>query len=460
MGTTGWFGWRAWEAHARIASGVPDRPELGGRASELQDRVAAAEATARGFAQPARGLEDLSRLYHANGFLDEALQCYTTLASAEPTNARWPHLAGCLLATAGRLDEAVPLYRRAVALAPDYRPARLRLGDVLLKGNQTAEAAKVYQSVLAVERDEPYALLGLARCAIAGGDWEGARGLLERAIAKDADFVGGLSLLVTVHEHFGETAAAAAMTARINHREFVDLVDPWLEELIDDCYDAYHLSVAAAVAVFRGHASVAERWLLRAIALSATPAPYYRQLGKLYYTDRNFPAARRSLEQATALAPTDSDAWAVLVNLLLAMDEREAAYRAVEAGLARCPASRALHFVHGRMLNEDGRFVSAIGELQEAKRLGPGEANAYVELAMVHFKTGQIEAGIAEMRAALTVQPDLPVALVVLAREAIRTGQIAEAREWIRRARGQTHMRPEDLAMVLAEFQDKFGSAP
>lgn len=456
----GWIGWRAWDERARVGDGVPDKPDLQGRSAELEERVTAADAAARGWVHPVRGLAELSRLYHANGLLDEALLCYTTLERAEPQEARWPHLAGCLLATAGRLDEAVPRYRRAVELAPDYLPARLRLGDVWLKQNHLAAAEKVYGEVCALQPDQPYALLGLARAAIAADGWQKARELLTRAIAADPEFVGGMSLLVTVHEHFGEKAEAAAMAERINHREFVDIVDPWLDGLIDDCYDAYHLSVAAAVAIFRGDTVTAERWLARAIALSSTPAPYYRQLGKMYYGTKNYPEARRNFEQATRLAPTDSDAWAMLVNLLLAMDERADAYRAVSAGLAKCPESRALHFVYGRMLKEDGRYVQAIAELQEAKRIQPGESNAYIELATVHFKLGEIEAGMAEMRGALRVQPDHPVALIVLARDAIMNGDRAAAQEWIRRAKLQVRVRPEDLAGVQAEFQAKFGAAP
>ena len=446
-----------WGEHTRIAASLPPRPELTGKPTDLVERIDESDAKARDFTGARTALAELSGLYHANGFLAEALQCYAMLREIEPREARWAHLAGSLLASAGRLDEAEPMYRRATELAPDYLPARLRLGDVLLKGNRTTDAAQVYTDVLARWPEQPYALLGLARVAIAGQNWTEARAWLRRSIAADPEFVGGLSLLVTVDERLGENAEAAALRERINHREFVDLEDPWAEALLDDCYDPYYLSVAAAVAVFRGQASVAERWLQRAIALSDSPAPYHRQLGKLYFTDKNYPAARRSFEEATRLAPTDSDAWAMLVNLLLAMSERAQAYQTVARALAHCPESRALHFAYGRMLNEDGRYAQAIGELQEAKRLGPGESNAYVELAQVYFRRGEIEAGLAEMKAALGVQPDHPLALVVLARDSVRQGDRTAAESWIRKMRGAARVRPEDLTLVLAEFRDRFG---
>lgn len=455
-----WLIWRAVERRTAVQPGIPAQPDLASWAPELPARLTAAVKQARGFVQPAAGLAELSRLYQANGFFDEASHCYDVLQQIQPTDARWPHLQASILASNGRLEEALPLYRRATTLAPDYLPARLRLGDVLLKANQTAEAAKVYGSILESNATEPYARLGLARCAIAGGDWSKARDNLQRCIAANPDFVGALSLLATVEEHFGDVAAANAIRERVNKREFVDLEDPWVDELMEDCYDPYRLSVAAAVEIFRGDTNRADRWLRRAILLSAQPAPYYRQLAKLQMGLKDYPAARRSFEQATALAPTDADAWALLVNLLLLMGDRSAAYRAVAAGLTHCPDSRALHYAHGRMLNEDGKYVQAIGELQEAKRLQPSEANAYVELAIIHFRLGEIEAGMAEMRDALVVQPDQPVALVVLGRDAIENGDLAAAREWIRRARLQSRVRPEDLQQLVGEFQKKFNQMP
>jgi len=54
------------------------------------------------------GLIALSRLYHANGFFNEALQCYAGLQRLQLGEARWLHLKASILAGFGRLDEACP----------------------------------------------------------------------------------------------------------------------------------------------------------------------------------------------------------------------------------------------------------------------------------------------------------------------------------------------------------------
>jgi tetratricopeptide (TPR) repeat protein len=460
LGVSGWFVQRAISEHRIVAARVPARPGIATWPAEFQARVTEADAAARGYLRPVAALTELSQLYHANGFFEEALIAYEALQRVEPHNPRWPHLSAGILAGNGQLDRALPLFQRAVALAPAYLPARLRLGDTLLKSNQTSEASRVYSAILAQHTDEPYALLGLARSAVAANDWDKARDYARRSLAAHPDFLGGLIFAEAVHEHFGEVKEAAAVRARNRMREHTDVTDPWADAILEHCYDAYRLSVAAAVALARGDVTTAERWLLRAIQYSAKPAPFHRQLGKLYVAAKNDQAARQHFQEATRLEPTDSDAWAFLVNLLNTTGDRAGAYRAVIAGLASCPDSRALHYAYGHMLTKDGRFPQAMVELRAAKRLQPNEANAYIDLALIHFQLDQVEHGVAEMRGALKVQPDHPLALTLLTRHAIDFGDARDAAALFRRMRAQTRIAPRDIEDLAAAYRGRFGQPP
>lgn len=455
-----WFTWRAVEIQTVVVENLPRPPDVRSRPSELQFRLAQADSAARGYLHSASALAELSRLYHANGFFAEANVCYEGLRRVEPNNARWPHLEASILAGSGQLEEARPLFAKAVALAPGYLPARLRLADTMLKANQATEAAKIYAEVLARQSDEPYALLGLARCAVAGGDWEKAREYTRRSATAHPDFGDGLIFGATVAEHFGDPAGAAALRARASSLESIAIPDPWLDGVIDDCYDSYRLSVAAAVALAQGNPTTAERWLLRAIDFSPKPAAYHRQLGNLYVRLKNDRAARQHFQDATRLEPTDSDAWAFLVNLLNSTGDRAAAYQAVTTGLVSCPDSRALHYAYGHMLTEDGRFPQAMAELRAAKRLQPNEANAYVDLALIHFQLGQVESGVAEMRDALKVQPDHPLALTLLARRAIDLGDENGAAALFRRIRQQSLVDRGDVEALAEAYRQQFKRPP
>src|SRR5690606_17544950 len=132
----------------------------------------------------------------------------------------------------GMLEDARKLAAEAVRLAPDYAPARLRLGDVLTKSNRPAEARHVFDDLLAQVPGQPYALLGLARLDVAGEAWAAARTKLEQAIAAKPDFAGALSLLITVEDHLGNGPAADVLRARTVGMEFVDYLDPWMDELM------------------------------------------------------------------------------------------------------------------------------------------------------------------------------------------------------------------------------------
>ncbi|MEO7414828.1 MAG: tetratricopeptide repeat protein [Opitutaceae bacterium] len=454
--------WRAavmMRRHSVAALAIPARPELSAWPAELTEKIAAAEKSAGGYFRVVPGMAALSRLYHANGFYAEAGQCYEGLQQLERREARWAHLKAAIAAEFGRLEEALPAERRAVQLAPAYLPARLRLGDILLKSNQTAPAAEAYAAALQREPGNPYALLGLAKCALARGDWAAAREHLRENVKLHPDFVGALSLLVTVSEHFQDEREAASLRAAIGRREFNDLNDPWVESLADDCFDPYRLSVAAALAKFAGDNVAARRWLERAVELAPTAGAYRRQLGKLLFQSRELLPARQQLEKAVALAPADSDAWILLVEILTAGKDVPAAQRALAAGLAACPQSPALHHLSGQKLSAQGRNGEAITEFQTAKTLRPNEANAYVDLALVYLRLERIEEAMAEMRAALAVQPGHALAMSVLARFAIDTGDEAAARHWIQQLREQQRLPPNDLNALVMQFQQQFRRA-
>lgn len=451
---------RSVHRHFVAARAIPARPDLNGWSAGLVDGIADAEKNARGYFHVVSGLADLSRLYHANGFYAEAARCYEALQRVEPREARWAHLQAAIAAEFGRMDAALPAEERAVQLAPVYLPARLRLGDILLKSNQTERATKVYAEALKIESGNPYALLGLAKCDLARRDWDAAREHLRENVKRHPDFVGALSLLVTVSEHFGDDREAAALRSAIGRREFSDLRDPWLERLADDCFDPYRLSVAAALAKFAGDNVSARRWLERAVALAPSRGAYRRQLGKLLSQSRDYAPARQQLEKAVALTPEDSDAWILLTDILTAMGDAPAAQRALAAGLAACPQSAALHYLRGQKLGAAGRDQEAMAEFKTAKALRPNEANAYIDLALVYFRLERMEEAIAEVRAALVVQPGHPLAVSVLARYAIDTGDEAAARHWIQQLREQQRISPNDLNAIVSAFQEHFRHAP
>lgn len=452
-----WWWQLAGDRLAVVMACLPATPDLTAAPQELRTRTVAAESRARSRATAAKGLAELGRLYHANGFLAEAMRCYAGLEQLAPGEPRWPHLHASILAGYGETEPALKLWRRVVELAPDYLPARLRLGDGLLKTNHPDEAAATYAEVLKRNPADSYALLGLARIDLEARRWDQARERLEKVVAQ-TNYELGYDLIVSLYERTGQPDRARAIRGSAKASgAYRDPPDPWLDELMDICFDPYRLALTAGIAARFGQPAVAVRLLERAVGLAPDDVSCRFQLGGLAVAQRNFPVAREQFERCTTLAPDFSDGWGQLSALQLQMGESAAAARTLAAGLARCPGSPGLHLMQARNQRDAGRIGEAIGEYQESIRLRPNEPEAYTELGNLYINLGRTPEGVEQMRRALEADPGDPTALGVLTFYSISTGDEAEARRWFARLRLQPRVPPPQTASLAEAYRQAFG---
>jgi len=455
------FGILAWQRQAQresiLDSGLPPAPDLADWPATFRQRVDAAIARTKQGPDRIAALGELSRLYHANGFLVEASACYTALEALQPDEPRWRHRHASILAGFGDTDAAQTRWERVVQLAPDYVPARLRLADVLLKDNRRDAAAVAYSAVLNRDPTNPYAELGLARCDFEAERWEAARRRLESLVAQ-TNYRLGYDLIVTVYERLGDDARATAVRAKERASgAYRDPPDPWLDELVDDCYDAFRLSLVAGFLASSGDANGAIRRLEHAIACSPDNHVLHFQLAGVYLSMRSYSKAREQFERCTQLAPDFPDGWAQLADLCTTLGDRPAAERALAAGLKNCPTSPGLHLMAAQTLQRTGRTDEAIAEYRESIRLRPNEAGAFVDLARYLINLNRVDEARAELRAALVAEPDHPAALAILAYEAISHGDEAAARQWLDQARHQPRVPADQMNTLLGAFAQKFG---
>lgn len=457
-GGLGWW-WQTSLAAVRWTESVPVMPGLGAFPPEMRTRVAA--LTTHAAARDLTALGELARLYHANGFYREAALAYAGLEQLGGTDPRGLHLHAHLLAGMGRLADAQPRWQRAVALAPDYLPARVRWAEVMLKTNRASEAAEVYAGALVTAPQHPHVLLGLARCELHLGRLTAARERLQQAVAAQPGFGAGWNLLATIYERLGNTTGAVAAQERTQGlRRFRELADPWLDDLLHECYDVYRLRVAAGAANAAGDPRDAVPWLERAARLAPDDAAVQRDLGDVRAVLREFAAARVAFERAIALAPTHEAAYLRLAAVGTTTIDLDLAARALAAGVAQCPRSAGLWFAHGRQLAAAGRSSEALVALDEARKLQPDKADAYHEMASIYFRLGRDADGVAALEAVFAHAPDHVDTTLALAQRAVETGDEAMAVRWLGRvqARGSATMgRAETL---VREFQRRFGRMP
>lgn len=456
----GTYAWQAHRAQVRVAAFLPSLPPLDQAPPALRERVEQADAKARQFSGAVRGLAELARVYHANGFLDEARRCYIGLEQIQPNEPRWPHLHATILAGYGEIEPALALWQKVRALAPDYLAAQLRSGDSLLKANRPAEAAAAYEAALKLEPNNSYAVLGLARLDLEAGRFDQARVRLEQVVTQ-TKFTLGYDLIVSLYERQGLTQRATEIRSMAKASgAYRDAPDPWLDALIDDCLEPYRLSLAAGTIARNGDQTTALKLLERAADVAPEDVSVLFQLGSLLDAQGRSGDALALFERCTLLAPDFSDGWVQLSLLQAKLGQASAAARTLATGLAKCPQSPGLHLMHARELVKAGRGGEAIAAFQTSIRLRPNEPDAYIELGNLLIKQGRDDEGIAQIRAALVAEPGNPMALTVLTFHAILTKNEAEAQRRFAALRNQPRVPREQADRLRAAFQQQFGRAP
>jgi tetratricopeptide (TPR) repeat protein len=452
-----WWWQQANRAYSLVAKSLPVTPDLSATPNALRTQVAVAESDAHTHFGARAGLARLSQIYHANGFLGEAMQCYAGLEQLEPSEPRWLHLHASILAGYGETDPAIALWQRTIALAPNYLPAQLRLGDCQLKSNRPAEATATYASVLQKDPANAYALLGLARLDYEASRWDKAQERLE-TVVKQTNYALGYDLIVTLYERSGQTERAIAIRgANKASGAFRDPPDPWLDDLMDACFDPYRLALSAGFIARNGDPAKAVRLLERAIELAPDDVSSRFQLGTLSASQGNNAVAREQLERCTRLAPDFADGWAQLSALQAKLGDSATAARILATGLVNCPQSPGLHLMRARTLQKAGASNEAIAEYRESIRLRPNEAEAYIELGNYYINLGRIEDSVPLLQQSLEAEPANPMALSILTFYAISTGDESTALRWFSKVRNQPRVPSEQVAKLRAAFQEQFG---
>jgi tetratricopeptide (TPR) repeat protein len=452
--------WQASRSQSRVAAILPDPPDLVQAPDQLRDRILQTDAGARRLFGSVKGLGDLARIYHANGFLAEAVRCYAGLEQLQPNEPRWPHLHATILAGYGDIEPALALWQRVRELAPDYLAAQLRSGDSLLKANRPDEAAIAYEAALKLEPNNPYAVLGLARLDLEAGRWEQARPRLEKVVSQ-TNYTLGYDLIVSLYERLGLTQRATEIRSMAKASgAYRDPADPWLDSLIDDCLDPYQLSLAAGTIARNGDQAKARALLERAVEVVPDDVSVLYQLGTLLIAQGDRSAALWHLRRCTELAPEFSDGWANLSALQGMLGDAAAAERTLAEGLRNCPQSPGLHLQYARKLQEANRLGEAVAEFQTSIRLRPNEPDAYIELGSLYLRQGRIAEGMAEMERALVAEPANPAALGALTLHAIMNGSEDEARKRLAAARTQPRITREQIQRFVSAFREKFGRVP
>lgn len=186
----------------------------------------------------------LARLYQANRLYPEARAVYQKIGAGTPGLGSRDHYYLALLdQDENDLVAAQKELREVVKNAPNYLPARLALAEVLFKTGREDEAEKAYSAVLAIDPNQPQAMLGLARLDLQRGNDDAAASRLEDLMAVHSDMTTAAALFAQILNRRGESDRAEAMTEWSRQKPEPILADPWMTEMLADCYDVQRLAL-------------------------------------------------------------------------------------------------------------------------------------------------------------------------------------------------------------------------
>ncbi len=456
----GFFLWQKSSQTANlVAQATPEIPTAEISSPELLKRIQTATTQAKEGPDALQGLAELSRLYHANGFTREAWQCYATLTVAEPNEARWHYHLGRIIAGYGELEEATPLFTQTIKLAPDYLPARIRLGDTLLKQNRIDEASEAYQDTLAIDDSNAYALVGLARVSIANEDWSKARAYLEKAV-KATDYQIGADLLADVYKKLNLPNLENRVLQTAEWGSYADIPDPWSLSLMDDCYDAYQVSIAGGWVAHQGDARTGIRYIKRSIELDPNNSITHYQLAGIYTRLGEEENAEKQFQRCVELQPDFADAWLGLIEIAKRRNSPTLVRRTLSSALQAAPESPSLNIERGKMLLAQKRFDEALPFFKKSIEVRPHEAIGYISLAQAYLAQNRVEEGLAQLKEALIREPNNSVVLTAMVYNAIQRSDKADADEWFRKVRKQPFITDDGIKRLENLYQQAFGTPP
>jgi tetratricopeptide (TPR) repeat protein len=279
-----------------------------------------------------------------------------------------------------------------------------------------------------------YAVLGMARAALAGGDAARAAKLLDEVTAGVPAFGPGVRLLGTAYTALGRTDDAERMARRADRLPGYDpYVDPTFMLLARESRSPTFLLQQAASADAGTNGAWREYLIRRALELDPDNADALDELGALLRALRRFEEALDVARRLDRLVPDDPRVTGDIGRCLSGLrryDEAEIQLsRAVER---RDDANN--RFDLGVVFDRTGRLAEAMDQYRRALAHNPSHRDALNNLGVALARAGRLNEAATQFERLVASDPANPDAHANLGAILLSTGQTDRAAEEFRSA--------------------------
>jgi len=327
---------------------------------------------------------DKALALHQDGQLQEAVDAYRAILTAEPENGAVMLNLGQALRRLGRAEESEDLYRRATEQPDSAAGAWYNLGNLSASRRKFEAAIAAFQKAIELQPEMAPAHFQLASSLRDTGNTIGAMEAFRTAIALDPELASAHMNLGNLLRASGDLSGAAAA-----HKAALAL-EP----------ESWEVRYNLARALEEAGDAEAEEHFEQALDLSPQPATVHHGFADAAAARGNFAIALEQYQSALALEPQR---------------------RRAQIGL-------------GRALMRLGRREQALREFADLSAKIGTDIQLLSELATVQWSLKLREEPIALLRRVLQLAPDNPDALVNLARALSSVWEISECVELCERA--------------------------
>ena len=430
---------RAWQWYRlpeRVQNALPTPPNFTGKPAILSELVAKATTLCHTRGHALEGVEELGKLYHANGYREGAEACWRLLHREQPREARWIYFLADLRRAASDYDSVASLLAETVKLAPDYSPAWLWRANLELKTGQLATAEHDFKQRLALVPKDSHAFLGLARVAQQRGQNDAARKLVEQLVQDAPQLSTGHNLYAEILSAAGDTEGARKQRWLGRETErFREADDPWLDGLNAWCYDFTRLCVLAVIEGQTERGDKGKSFIERAVQLEPGNPIGYELLGKFYRKAGEMEKARDTFEKGLRVAKDHKPSPMYYVNLsevYRQLKEPGGALQIAQRGLAENKDQLELYDAVGVALADLNRQEEAVAAFREALAHSPNDTNSNYNLGMSLLVLGRQDEAHDAFKRSLVLQPTFMKALSLLGRWEMEAGRLDTAGEYLK----------------------------
>ena len=343
---------------------------------------------------------------------EEAMNVYNQFLTAESLdrNLAIAHVKkGVAFAHLGRHDEALAEYQQALNYAPRDALILVHKGIELAKAGDVAAGIAQIKSVVDENEDAdaiPFARLQLGLLLQQRGNWHAAIEQFRLASERQPTYVEAHLRLAKALTHqnrrvqaLGEFNKVLRLSPSDVERGYSQLLaNQWLGNELRDLGD-----YSGAASAYR-----------EAIRLNPDYGPVHCQLGTLlekqgdlrqaiyHYRAALVPAKATELNDTQCIMTAQHQVERVLANKTKHGAERVADLHEVQQLESRLRES---YYALGKALYEEGKFVEAAIECQQAIKINPQSAAIHNLLGRVLDKQGLVEQAVLEYRNAVELEP-------------------------------------------------------